>query len=165
MIDNYIQLGKDDRLKLEIVTEDGKSTGEYLIFDLEDIELPLRLQQCLEEHKKNRQWIRNQEIIINKREDVKGKKLMSKNEEDMIRSLNEFFNKEIEIYNKFLGENGVQKLLNGRPMGWTRLKEIDEIIEKYIMPKLEISKDKVKDKIKSVYGNIDIDGQVLKEDE
>ena len=166
MTDNYIQLNKDDRLKLEIVTEDGKSTGEYLVFDLEDIELPLRLQEMLEEHKKNRQWIRNQEIIINKREDVKGKKLMSKNEEDMIKSLNEFFNKEIEIYNKFLGENGVQKLLNGRPMGWTRLLEIDEIIEKYIMPKLEISRDNIKDKIKSIYGNVKVANEdVLKEDE
>ena len=165
MMDNYIQLNKDDRLKLEIVTEDGKPTGECLIFDLEDIELPLRLQEMIEEHKKNRQWIRNQEIIINKREDVKGKKLMSKNEEDMIKSLNEFFNKEVEIYNKFLGENGVQKLLNGRPMGWTRLQEIDEIIDKYIMPKLEINKDKVRDKIKSIYGNVKVDEEVLKEDE
>lgn len=164
MMDNYIQLNKDDRIKLEIITEDGEKTGEYLIFDLEDIELPLKLQNMIEEHKKNRQWIKHQEIIINKREDVKGKKLMSKNEEDMIRAINEFFNKEIEIYNKFLGENGVQKLLNGRPMGWTRLKEIDDIIEKYIMPKLEIKKDVIKDKIKSIYGKVEKE-EVLKEDE
>ena len=163
-MDNYIQLNKDDRLKLEIITDDGKPTGEYLVFDLEDIELPLKYQKLLEEEKKNRQWIRNQEIIINKREDVKGKKLMSKNEEDLIRAVNEFFNKEIEIYNMFLGENGVQKLLNGRPMGWTRLKEIDEIIEKYIIPKLDIKKESIKDKIKNKYGNIQ-DKEVLKEDE
>lgn len=166
MMDNYIQLNKDDRLKLEIVTEDGEKTGEYLIFDLEDIELPLKLQNMLEEHKKNRQWIRNQEIIINKREDVKGKKLMSKNQEDLVKSVNEFFRKETEIYNEFLGENGVQKLLNGRPMGWTRLQEIDGIIEKYIMPKLEINKDNIKDKIKSIYGKVKVeDEEVLKEDE
>ena len=166
MMDNYIQLNKDDRLKLEIVTEDGEKTGEYLIFDLEDIELPIRLQNMLEEHKKNRQWIRNQEIIINKREDVKGKKLMSKNQEDLLKSINEFFRKEVEIYNEFLGENGVQKLLNGRPMGWTRLQEIDDIIEKYIMPKLEISRDNIKDKIKSIYGKVKIeDEEVLKENE
>ena len=45
MIDNYIQLNKDDRLKLEIFTDKGESTGEYLIFDLEDIDLPLKYQQ------------------------------------------------------------------------------------------------------------------------
>lgn len=166
MMDNYIQLNKDDRLKLEIITEDGKTTGEYLIFDLEDVELPLKLQNMLEEHKKNRQWIRNQEIIINKREDVKGKKLMSKNQEDMVKAVNEFFRKETEIYNEFLGENGVQKLLNGRPMGWTRLQEIDEIIDKYIMPKLEMNKENIKEKIKRVYGNVKVeDEEVLKEDE
>ena len=164
MMDNYIQLNKDDRLKLEIITEDGKSTGEYLVFDLEDIEMPLKLQRMLEEHKKNRQWLRNQELIIGKREDVKGKKLMSKNEEDLLKAINEFFDKEIEIYNIFLGENGVQKLLNGRPMGWTRLQEIDEIIEKYIMPKLEINSDTIKDKIKILYGKVE-DKEVLKEDE
>lgn len=164
MMDNYIQLNKDDRLKLEIITEDGEKTGEYLIFDLEDIELPIRYQELIEEDKKNKQWIRNQEIIINKREDVKGKKLMSKNEEDLIRALNEFFNKEIEVYNKFLGENGVQKLLNGRPMGWTRLQEIDEIITKYIVPKLEINKDAIKEKIKNKYGQT-LEKEVLKEDE
>jgi len=155
MKDNYIQLNKDDRLKLEIVTDKGESTGEYLVFDLEDIELPLRLQKMFEDNKKNIQWIKNQEVMINKREDVKGKKLLSKNEEDLIKAVNEFFDKEIEIYNQFLGENGVQKLLNGRPMGWTRLKEIDEIIEKCIMPKLKINKDKIMDKIKTTYGSKD----------
>ena len=164
MMDNYIQLNKDDRLKLEIITEDGEKTGEYLIFDLEDIELPLKYQELIEENKKNKQWIRNQEIIINKRQDVKGKKLMSKNEEDMVRAVNEFFKKEIEVYNKFLGENGVQKLLNGRPMGWTRLQEIDEIIGKYILPKLDIKKETIAEKIKNKYGNIE-DKEVLKEDE
>ena len=156
MMDNYIQLNKDDRLKLEIITEDGQSTGEYLIFDLEDIELPLKLQEMMEEDKKNKQWIRNQEIIISKREDVKGKKLMSKNEEDLLKAINEFFRKEIDVYNKFLGENGVQKLLNGRKMGWTTLQEIDEIIQKYIIPKLDIKKDTIKDKIMSKYGKIEV---------
>ena len=164
MTDNIIKLNKDSVFRLGIQTDDGKDTGEYLEFQLDDIELPLRYQELLEEDKKNKQWIRNQEIIINKREDVKGKKLMSKNEEDLIRAVNEFFKKEVEIYNKFLGENGVQKLLNGRPMGWTRLQEIDEIISKYIVPKLEMSRDNIKDKIKSKYG-ISKDKEVLKEDE
>ena len=152
MKDNYIQLNKDDRLKLEIVTDTGESTGEYLYFDLEDIELPLKFQRMDEEQKKNMQWIRNQELIISKRQDVKGKKLLSKNEEDLARAYKEYFDKQAATLDIFLGENGVKKLLNGRPMGWTRLKEINEIIEKYILPKLDIKKDKVIDKIKAAYG-------------
>ena len=167
MMDNYIQLNKDDRLKLEIVTDKGEKTGEYLIFDLEDIELPLKYQQLLEDEKKNKQWLRNQQIIIEKRQDVKGKKLMSKNEEDLMRVLNDFYKKEEEIYDMFLGKGGVKKLLNGRPMGWTRFKEINDLIDKYIMPKLDVKKNDIRDKIKSIYGtNVEVDAEEeLKEDE
>ena len=91
MMDNFIQLNKNETLKLGIKTDEGEATGEYLEFDLEDIELPLKYQELLEKDKKNKEWIRNQMLIIDKRQDVKGKKLMSKNEEDKILKLNEFF--------------------------------------------------------------------------
>ena len=55
MTDNFIQLGKSDVLRLGIRTEDGKDTGEYLEFDLEDIELPLRYQELAEKDKKNKE--------------------------------------------------------------------------------------------------------------
>ncbi len=148
MKDNFIQLEKDDILRLEIVDKDGVSTGNFLEFDLEDIELPLKYQQLVEEDKKNADHLRNQLLIIDKKEDVKGKKLLSKNEEDKIRALNDFFKKEEEIYNMFLGENGVKKLLNGRKLGWTSLRLIDEYIEKQIMPHLNISVDNITKKIK-----------------
>lgn len=148
---NIIKLNKSDVLTLKIETSDGKDTGEYLEFDLEDITLPLKLQELVEKDKKNREMLKNQMFIIDKRQDVKGKKLLSKNEEDKIRALNDFFNKEVEVYNMFLGENGVQKLLNGRKLGWSTLEEIDNIIEKQIEPKLEINKDKIIDKIKKKY--------------
>lgn len=152
MTENFIQLKKNDILRLEIRTEDGKSTGEYLTFDLEDIEIPLRYQELLEKDKKNKENLRNQILIIDKRQDVKGKKLLSKNEEDKIKALNDFFKKEVEIYNMFLGENGVQKLLNGRKLGWTTLQEIDEIIEKQISPYIDVNMNKITDKIKEKYG-------------
>ena len=86
MIDNVIKLNKDNILRLSIQTADEKDTGEVLEFDLEDIELPLKYQNLLEQEKKNRQNLRNQILIIEKRQDVKGKKLMSKNEEDKIKN-------------------------------------------------------------------------------
>ena len=151
MTDNFIQLNKDNVLRLKIKTNDGIETGEVLEFDLEDIELPLKYQEVLEKDKKNKEWLRNQFLIIDKKEDVKGKKLLSKNEEDKIKALNDFFKKEIEVYNLFLGENGVQKLLNGRKIGWTTLQEIDEIIEKQIAPYLDVNMKNITDKIKEKY--------------
>jgi hypothetical protein len=151
MTDNFIQLSKSDVLRLGIRTDEGKETGEYLEFDLEDIELPLRYQELLEKDKRNRENLRNQMLIIDKREDVKGKKLLTKNQEDKIKVLNEFFIKEVEVYNMFLGARGVEKLLNGRKFTWNTLDEIDDIIEKQIAPKLDISMDRITNKVKAKY--------------
>ena len=151
MTENFIQLGKNDVLRLGIRTADGKDTDEFLEFDLEDIELPLKYQELMEKDKKNKENLRNQILIIDKRQDVKGKKLLSKNEEDKIKALDEFFKKEVEVYNIFLGDNGVQKLLNGRKLGWTTLQEIDEIIEKQISPHININMEKITNKVKEKY--------------
>ena len=153
MTDNYIQLKKKDILRFGIRDENGKETGEYLEFNLKDIELPLKYQELLEKDKKNREWARNQIAIINKRQDVQGKKLLTKNQEDEIKVIIDFFKKETEIYNMFLGENGVQKILNGRKFEWDTLEEIDEIIDKIIAPKLQITKDKLKQQIIEKYNN------------
>ena len=150
-MDNTIKLNKSDVLTLKIETSDGKATGECLTFDLADIELPLRYQELMEKDKKNKENLKNQMLIIDKREDVKGKKLLSKNEEDKIRALNDFFVKEVEVYNMFLGPRGVEKLLNGRKFTWTTLEEIDEIIEKQIAPHIEINMKSITDKIKNKY--------------
>ena len=162
MTENFIKLNKDDVLRLEIRTSEGEPTGEYLEFDLEDIELPMRYQELVDKNKKNRQFLKNQFIIIEKREDVKGKKLLSKNEEDKIKAINEFFKKEVEIYNMFLGENGVEKLLNGRKLGWTSLQEIDDIIEKQIMPHIDLTMEKITKKVKEKYGKSEEEQEVLK---
>lgn len=148
-----IGLKNENILKLEIVDEKGNSTGEFLEFDLEDIELPFKYQEIIERLKKSRQNLKNQFTIIEKKQDHKGKKLMSSNEEEKLKALNNFYNEQVEIYNIFLGENGVQKLLNGRKLRWTTLTEIDELIEKQIAPQLNVTMDDITKKIKSKYSN------------
>lgn len=162
-MENVIKLNRDDILRLRIVTDQGEDTKEYLEFDLQDIELPLKYQELLEKDKKNRENLRNQCLIIDKRQDVKGKKLFSKNEEDKIRAIADFFRKEVEIYNTFLGEHGVQKLLHGRKIGWTSLADIDEIIEKQIAPHIKIDMDNITKKVKEKYGqSVKRSNEVLK---
>lgn len=162
MEDKFIQLEKSDELVLKIRTSDGTPTGESIVIDLEDIELPLKYQSLIIEDKKNKKWLRDEMIIIDKRQDVKGKNLLSKNEEDKIKALNDFFNKEVEIYNMFLGENGVQKLLNGRKLGWASLKGIDKLIEKQILPYLDISMTNITKKVQEKYSEaVDKEIEVL----
>ena len=91
---------------------------------------------------------------------------IDENEEDKIRAINDFFKKEIEVYNMFLGERGVEKLLNGRKIGWTTLQEIDEIIDKQISPHININIQKITDKIKQKYSySNDKNKEVLTADE
>ena len=153
MSNNTIQLKNENILRLEIATDKGQKTGEYLEFDLEDIELPFIYQDIMEKLKDSRKKLKNEFIIIEKRQDHKGKKLLSSNEEAKLKTLNEFYKEQTEIYNMFLGPNGVQKLLNGRKLRWTTLNEIDEIIEKEIAPKLDITLDSITKKIKSKYSS------------
>ena len=165
MTDNVIKLNKNNILRLKIEDYNGKPTGEFLEFDLEDIELPLRYQELLEKDKKNRKNLRNQLLIIDKREDVKGEKLLSKNEEDKIKAINEFFKKTVKVYNMFLGDRGVEKLLNGRKLGWTSLQEVDDIIGKQITPYLNLNMKNITDKVKEKYGQaVERNKEVLKDE-
>ena len=162
MKEDFIQLSESDTLKLKIKDVNGNYTGEMLEFDLEDIELLLRYQEMIEKDKKNHEWLRNQMLIIDKRQDVKGKKLLTKNEEDKLKAVRDFFNREIECYNMFLGDRGVEKLLNGRRIGWETLEEINTIIKEQIAPKLDLKMENLTDKIKKKYSDKIKDSEVLK---
>lgn len=162
MTDNIIQIKKNNVRRLKIVDINGEPTGDYLEFQIDDIELPLRYQEIQERIKKNQQWIRNQEIIIKKRQDVKGKKLMSKNEEDLIKAYNEFYNRQKECYDMFLGEGGVDKLLAGRKLSWEAFDEFDEIIDNQILPYIKTDATNLIERIEKKYGNTDFKKNVIK---
>ncbi len=153
----YTQEILDDKGNVLI---ESKPTGEYLEFDLEDIELPFKYQELADGLKKSKQNLRNQFIIIEKKQDHKGKKLLSANEEAKFRALNEFFKEQARLYNLFLGENGVEKLLYGRKLGWSTLSEIDKIIETTIAPKLDLTTKNITKKIKEKY-SLDKEENVL----
>ena len=151
---NIIQLKESkDILRLKIKDEKGNDTGNFLEFNLGDLDYLLVLQDMMEADKKNREYLKNQYTIIDKKEDHKGKKLFSSNEEAKIKVTNEFYKKEAEIYDMFLGKDGVKKLLNGRKLTLARLDEIDEIIEKAILPKLQIKAEDIKKNIMEKYSN------------
>lgn len=149
---DFIQLKKDNIIRIGIKDSKGKDTGEHLEFDLEDIELPLKYQECAEKHKKNVNYIRNQFVIINKRPDKKGKKLLSVNEEEKIKLMKEFYAKEEEALDLFIGNGGTKKLLNGRNPYYSMYEDIDEML-KPIMPIIEKGFDNIETKIKEKYSS------------
>ena len=149
----YIKLNNsDDVLRLHIQTKEGKETGEYLEFDMEDIDLLDNLQKMHDDIIKNRNWLKNQFTIIEKKQDFTKKgKFMSNNQKMEYDALKSFLKKQKEIYNIFLGENGVDKLLYGRKFEWETMEEIDTIIDKQIIPQLNLTFDNIMNKVKKKY--------------
>lgn len=157
MTDNSIQFKRDNVLKLKLKNEMGEDTGEYLEFDLEDIELPLRYQQALEEHKKNYNSLKNQLLIISKKEDHSGKKLLSSNQEASLIALSEFYKKEIKIMDLFLGEGKTQMILDKvmrRKPYLTMFNDIMESIEE-VSNLFNAGYSSIEDKIKEKYSKVE----------
>jgi hypothetical protein len=150
--ENFIQLKKDNILRIGIKDANGEYTGEHLEFDLEDIELPLKINEAEAKHRKNLEFVRNQFLIIDKKEDKKGKFLLSWKEEEKIKAFNEFYKKEMNSLDLFLGEGGTLKLLNGRKPYYSMYEDINEIIEP-ILPLIKERTESITDKIKAKYDN------------
>jgi hypothetical protein len=147
---DFIQLKKDNIFRVGIKDQLGNDTKEHLEFDMEDIELPLRLNQCEAMHRKNVEYLKMQFVIIDKKEDFKGKYILSRNEEEKIKVLQEYYKREAEALDLFLGENGTKKLLGGRKPYYTMYDDISSMLEP-ILPKLKCNVDDITKKIKDKY--------------
>ena len=157
MTDNSIQFKRENVLKLKLKNEMGEDTGEYLELDLEDIELPLRYQQAIEEHKKNYNSLKNQLLIISKKQDHSGKKFLSSNQEASLIALSEFYKKEIKIMDLFLGEGKTQMILDKamrRKPYLTMFNDIMESLEE-VSDLFNVGYSSIEDKIKEKYSKVE----------
>lgn len=165
-IKDYIQLEKRDIFKLGIKDENGNvKLDEYgneifIEFDFEDIELPLKYNKCEFLCKKAYQDLKFDYMIIDKRQDVKGKMLLSKNQEDKIKAQNKYYYAMEDAMNLFLGENGVEKIF-GKRRYLTMFDDLNTALEP-ILPKLKVNLNKIDDKIKNKYKDVEKD--VLKDE-
>ena len=157
---DFIQLKKDNILRIGIKDIEGKDTGEHLEFDMEDIELPLRLNECEARHRKNLEFLKMQFVIIDKKEDKKGKFILSWKEEEKLKVLQEFYKREMEALDLFLGQNGTNKLLNGRKPYYSMYEDINDMLVP-ILPKLKLKADDIANKIKEKYSNKATEKNVL----
>ncbi len=149
---DFIQLKKDSILRIGIKDSNGVDTGEHLEFDMEDIELPLRINKCELQHRKNLEYLKMQMVIIDKKEDKKGKLILSLKEEEKLKVLQEFYKREMDALDLFLGQNGTKKLLNGRNPYYSMYEDISEMLQP-ILPKLKTNADDLAKKIMDKYNN------------
>lgn len=160
--ESFIQLKKDNVIRIGIKDSEGNDTGKYLSFDLEDITLPLKLSDCEEMHRKNVIYLRDTFIIIDKKEDHKGKKILSWKEEEKFKALNLYYKKEMQALDLFIGDGKTQMILDlmGRNPYYSMYDDISEILNP-ILPKLKMNADSIKKQIMTKYGKNN-DSEVLK---
>jgi hypothetical protein len=162
-MEDIIQLKKrKDILKLGLVDEEGnvlkddKGNNIFLEFDLGDIELPLKYNRCVNQIEEARKKLKTQFIIIDKKQDHKGKRLLSYNEEQKAKAVKQFY-KDMEIaMDLFLGEDGTKKYLNGRSPYWEMWDDISEALEPHL-DKMKLTITDMTDRIKSKYKVVEKD--------
>ena len=139
--------------KYEIIDADGVSTGEYIEFDFEMIEYPSLLQKATDMHYKNKEWIRNQFIAIDRQKDYTKKgKFLSNNEELKIKAVSEYCDKEEKVIDLIFGVGTTKKMLNGRKKYYEMYDDIMESLDK-IMPSVNNYVDGITEDIKKKYSS------------
>lgn len=149
MSKNSIEAVDDNILRFPI-TKKGKETGDYLEFDMEDIELPFRLDESYKLHNANVSEVKRKLTVIKKQQDVERDGLLSKNEEAEAKAIREFYDKEEKALDLFLGEGATKKLLQGRKPYFTMFEDISKRITP-ILPQLKIEYEDIINKIKTKY--------------
>lgn len=151
----YIKLKKRNTLKVGIMDEEGnvkvdKNGKEVFIeFDLEDINLPDNYSKCSELIKKSSNVLKMQSTAISKRKDVKGKGIMSKNEEDIQKALREYYKSVENAMDMFLGVGATRKIF-GNKRYLTMWDDLNEYLQP-ILPKLQMNFDSISEQIKKKY--------------
>lgn len=154
-MENYIKVEKKDIFKLGILDENDKpkldENGKEvcLEFDLADIELPLKLNKCEYLVRKAREKFRNKSLIINKKQDKKGKMLLSSNEKEKIRALKDYYKDMEEAIDLFIGQGGTKKVFGERRY-WDMYEDLSEMLKPF-MPKLKLDFDNMTNRIKEKY--------------
>lgn len=139
-----IRINKDDTYKIEV-----NDNGEYIEFDLLDIELPMKCLNASKELKKQTDFYNKKVIAINKQyADNQELLFINKNKVDM-----EFCKRMRTVFDSFLGEGACQKIFGNT----NRIGMFDELFEQLAphFEKMQINIDKIKDKLIERYSHKD----------
>lgn len=150
---SFIKLeGSNDTKKFWITTKDGEETGEYIEINLEGLGILDRIDKFYHDYPKNRKWIRDELLIIKKKQDFTKKgDLMSNNQRMEYEALKKYYGMQKDTFDLFLGKGGVDKLLYGRELEWDSIEEIQKIIVEQMIPQLNVTMDNITNKIIKQY--------------
>lgn len=162
-MENYIKIkSKKDILKLGIMDENGNIVKDNngnevcLEFDLADIDLPIKYNKCVAMINDAKKELKMQMIIIDKKQDHKGKGYLTYNEEAKVKAVKSFYKKMETAMDLFLGEGGTRKYLNGRNPYYEMFDDIGEALKPY-EDKFKLTLTDMTDRIKNKYKVVESD--------
>lgn len=162
-MENYIKIKpKKDILKLGIMDEndnivkDNNGNEIYLEFDLADIDLPIKYNKCVGMINEAKKELKMQMVIIDKKQDHKGKGYLSQNEEAKVKAVRSFYKKMETAMDLFLGEGGTRKFLNGRKPYYEMFDDIGEALKPY-EDKFRLTITDMTERIKNKYKVVESD--------
>lgn len=162
-MENYIKIKpKKDVLKLGIMDENGNIVKDNngnevcLEFDLADIDLPIKYNKCVAIINDAKKELKMQMIIIDKKQDHKGKGYLTYNEEAKVKAVKNFYKKMETAIDLFLGEGGTRKYLNGRKPYYEMFDDIGEALKPY-EDKFKLTLTDMTDRIKNKYKVVESD--------
>lgn len=155
-MENTIQLEEKNVLRFKVKKANGEDTGLEIKFDLQDIELPLRISRMEEIHRKNESILKQKYAIIDKQQDKKGKNLLSWKQEEQIKLLKEFYENEMKALDMFIGQGMTKKILKAIDR-YPYYDMFDDIVNSLepVLKNIENEANSMFDDIKKKYGNVD----------
>lgn len=138
--------------KRNIYTIEVNDNGDTIEFDLEDIELPLKLNEAFMSVDRITNSLKQKEIAISKKEVIK-KGIMTNVEEERIKAYRDAFKEMRRAMDCFLGKGACQKIFGDR-----NYPEMYDDLFEQLQPHLEkmkIKSENIAKKIEEKYSNSD----------
>lgn len=110
-MENTIQIKEENVLRFNVKNAQGEDTGLILKFDLQDIELPLRVNNAKKLHDKNISILKQKFAVINKQEDKVVDGFLSYKDEEKIKAMRDFYDSDIKALDMFIGQGMTKKIL------------------------------------------------------
>lgn len=143
------------RIKSESLYEiEVNDNGDVITFDLDDIELPLKIDKCIRKLKNLALEITKKEKEIHNRPDFKENEddLMTVNERELAEIVYDTYVKSRAIMDELLGDGACQKIF-GNANYSTMFDDLLEALEPHFT-KMKAKQENVKDRIKAKYSKV-----------
>ena len=143
-----IRVRNKDTYKIEV-----NDNGDFIEFDLTDIELPFRLERAQKMANDAQKWLKAQQVIIDKKQDVAKKgDLMTAKERAILEAVREAFRKMRAAIDEFAGEGASQKIF-GNQNYIEMFNDFMEAMEPHL-DKMQLKSIDIRKRIEEKYSNV-----------